>query len=1134
MPSDSGDALRLLHELQVHQIELEMQNELRETQKELADSNARFVDLYDFAPVGYCTIDDREAILEANLTLARLLGRPRNTLTNQRLSQYILAADRAVFSAFGLRALAAGTTAPDTGFAGAKTVDASAGEGTRTHRSADCELRLVRPDGSLFWTHWTAMADSDRGQDDTCGTIGDSAHRSRPVLRLAITDIDARKRAEASMHASEHFASAAADNTPGMLGYWDRDLRCRFANRHYLEWFGRSAQQMQGIRIQDMQGETLFALNEPFIRAALQGEAQQFERQIVKPDGQIGHTWAQYVPHRVNGEVQGFFALVTDVTALRTSQARQRVGAAALGAVSQGVLISGPDRHTLSVNDAFLAITGYSEAEVLGRDGQFLQGPDTDPRVVDDIRHALHGAKAFAGELLNYRKDGTAFWNELTISPVFDALGALSHFVSVTRDITERKQAQAALARSAELLDRTGELAGVGGWGLDLQTMKLSWTRQTFRIAEIEPPVPPSLEAGIRLFAAEAQPVIAAAVQAAIDAGTPYDLELPLNTARGRPCWVRTQGFAEFVNGKVVRIFGTLQDITADRLRKAELDLHRDHLEDLVARRTADLAVAREQAEAANRAKSAFLANMSHEIRTPLSTILGLSYLLGRISPTPEQQARLVQIDNASEHLLGIINDVLDLSKIEASHLQLENIDFDLRAVFEAVHAIIAEPAGRKGLAVEIDCAQVPRWLKGDPTRLRQCLLNLAANAVKFTDCGRIALRAQWLDRQDDSLLVQFSVQDTGPGISAEQQQRLFQAFEQGDATTARRHGGTGLGLAITQQLAQLMGGQAGVDRPPGGGSNFWFTARLRPASDASRGVRVPAKKDSANPEALLRRQHGNARILLADDNEVSREVTQALLQGVGLVADTATNGLEALQLARAGSYDLMLMDMQMPELDGLGATRAIRGLPGCQGTPILALTANAFPEDRQACAEAGMTDFIARPIRVDAFYAALLRALAGGTSGPLASSLAQVAGNGETALGTQFDEPAQSTLTRLAALPGLDVAGSLKLWKGRTDKYLQLLRTFADHHTQDMAKLAAKLAANNPTAARHLTHTLLGAAASLGFHDIASAARRLDGALRTEPSGRRLPAKLALDMESIDAGFAALAAVLAPDEGGR
>jgi CheY-like chemotaxis protein/HPt (histidine-containing phosphotransfer) domain-containing protein len=296
----------------------------------------------------------------------------------------------------------------------------------------------------------------------------------------------------------------------------------------------------------------------------------------------------------------------------------------------------------------------------------------------------------------------------------------------------------------------------------------------------------------------------------------------------------------------------------------------------------------------------------------------------------------------------------------------------------------------------------------------------------------------------------------------------------------------------------------------------------------------VPAKKDAANPEALLRRQHGNARILLADDNEVSREVTLALLQGVGLVADTATNGLEALQLARAGSYDLMLMDMQMPELDGLGATRAIRGLPGCQGTPILALTANAFPEDRQACAEAGMTDFIARPIRVDAFYAALLRALAGGTSGPLASSLAQVAGNGETALGTQFDEPAQSTLTRLAALPGLDVAGSLKLWKGRTDKYLQLLRTFADHHTQDMAKLAAKLAANNPTAARHLTHTLLGAAASLGFHDIASAARRLDGALRTEPSGRRLPAKLALDMESIDAGFAALAAVLAPDEGGR
>jgi PAS domain S-box-containing protein len=991
---DAAATQKLVHELQVHQIELEMQNdELRQAQLQLATSRARMFDLYDLAPVGYCTVNDTGVILEANLTLARLLGTPRGMLIAQRLSQFILAADQDIFYALRQRVLAAATLASDAAPSNPMPDDGAAGTGLHAGAAAGCELRMLRPDGSLFWAHWTATAEPGAGLDIRRGPDDERHQRARPALRIVASDISASKQAEAALRASEEFTRAVADNVPGMLAFWDRDLRCRFANGHFQEWFGLTTTQMKGIRIQDLQGETLFAQNEPFMRAALQGAPQQFERQLTKPGGQIGHTWAQYVPHRVDGEVQGFFALVTDITVLRDSQTRQRVKAAALKAVSQGVMITGPDRHIISTNDAFTAITGYSEAEVLGLNVAFMQGPGTDANAVARIREALRNHIEFSGEILNYRKDGGSFWNELTISPVVDETGELSHFVGVTRDITERKRVQEALARSAELLDGTGELAGVGGWEIDLKTMKQSWTRQTFRIAEVEPLVEPALEAGIQIFAPEAQPVIAAAVQAAIETGTPYDLELPLITAKGRQRWVRTQGFAELHDGKATRLFGTIHDITTDRQRALELDQHRHHLEELVSERTADLVTARELADAANRAKSAFLANMSHEIRTPMNAIMGLNFLLRRDGPSPEQRARLERIDSASQHLLAIINDVLDLSKIEAGQMRLESTGFDLLALFDEVRSIIAESAFQKGLALITDCAQVPGWLQGDPTRLRQGLLNLATNAVKFTEHGQVVLRAELLDSKGGSLLLRFAVQDTGIGVSAEQQARLFQAFEQGDSSISRKFGGTGLGLAITLRLAQMMGGQAGVDSLPEGGSNFWFTARLQPGSGASpvAGSLVlsqarPEVESGKTPDvpavgadeagALLRRYHRDARILLAEDNLVNREVALSLLEDVGLSADTAADGREALQLARAGAYDLVLMDMQMPMMDGLEATRAIRSLPGWQATPILALTANAFNEDRRACVEAGMNDVIVKPIMVDAFYATLLRAL--------------------------------------------------------------------------------------------------------------------------------------------------------------
>ncbi|HEX2824949.1 MAG TPA: response regulator [Burkholderiales bacterium] len=891
-----------------------------------------------------------------------------------------------------------------------------------------------------------------------------------------------------------------------------------------------------------------------------------------------------------------------------------------------GIVNRDKERRIIDVNDAYLDFLGYTRDDI----GSLGAYSNSDPAGHEETQRLL--AKLTSGEIPKYTlerryttKDGSERWADVTVSALRDLDGAFKATVTIANDITERKRAEAGLADALARQKAIFDTSPVGICVVEARRFATA-SPAAERLFGYAPGTLTGEYGAVAFASGDAYEEYLAEIEPRLAQGETVVSERTILCRDGERRHIRASAVAFDPADPGKGLLVIYEDVTAEHAVQEALRS------------------ARKQAEEAAEAKSMFLANMSHEIRTPMNAIIGMSHLALKTDLDPRQRDYVGKIRQAGEHLLGIINDILDFSKVEAGKLDVERTAFELEKVLQNVANLIADKAQAKGLELLFDVEPaVPHVLVGDPLRIGQVLINYANNAVKFTEHGEIGIVVRCREEAADEVTLYFAVRDTGVGLTSEQRAKLFRSFEQADASTTRRYGGTGLGLAISKRLAELMGGEVGVESEPGKGSTFWFTARLGKGTAAPkpllprpdlRGRRVLVVDDNATarlvladllesmtfrvqaaasgreavdavrdaaaahrpieiafvdwqmpgmngietaraldalglerpPQVMLVTAHGReevfkdardaglevllkpvsasllfeaamralgeegqsqrvetaspqtttaslasiagARILLVEDNELNQQVACGLLEEGGFVIDVAGDGQAALDKLRAQAYDLVLMDVQMPVMDGLAATREIRKLPGCATLPIVAMTANVMADDLQQCRDAGMNDHVGKPIDPQQLFDALLKWIPARARGA------------EPAVGP----PAAPAVAEFEiSIVGLDARAGLRRTLNKHSAYERLLRGFVANHAATVAAIRAALERGEREVAQRAAHTLKGIAGTIGAGPLQAHAGAVEDALRAGAPA----ADLAPPLASMEAELARLTAAL-------
>ncbi|KAM3098791.1 PAS domain S-box protein [Phormidesmis sp. 146-35] len=872
--------------------------------------------------------------------------------------------------------------------------------------------------------------------------------KTHPIARRLIQQATHLLTDQESLHHQSIAVVAAMDG----IAILSDDGQFLYLNDAYLRIFGYQ-------HSRNLVGKSLTTLYYPDEMARIEGEILP----ILHREGQ----WrGEAIAKRQDGSTfyeeisltltqGGFICICRDITEAKQSEVRLRLLERAIGASSNGIIITDatlPDNPMIYVNPGFERITGYSADEVVGKNGRFLEGPEANQMALESLRSAIKAGEDCVVNLRNYRKDGTLFWNELSVSPVRDAQGRLTHYVGVQTDTTERKRAEDALQRQYQRTLLLRQITQEIRQSLDTQQIVQTTATQIGRAFRVNRclihayvgTADDALLSGFELSQLETSSPKIPIVAEYLESGWPslFGLEIPLEgnlhveamlgsdraiaslnvyidpllhpvvglcqqiqlksmlairtSYQGHPNGLislhQCDSFRQWSEDEI-ELLEAVADQVGIALAQARL-LKRETLQrEKLTNQNVALEQAKKAAEDANRAKGEFLATMSHEIRTPMNAVIGLTGLLLDMELTHQQRDFIETIRGSGDTLLTIINDILDFSKIESGKLELEQQPIDLQAcVSDSIDLLITRAAEKKlHLSYKI-APDLPRTIIGDATRLRQILVNLLSNAIKFTDKGEILVTVQADPNapRTSHTSLRFAVQDTGIGIPPDRMDRLFKSFSQVDSSTSRQYGGTGLGLAISKRLSEMMGGQMWVESngqvggdPPTQvprviarqGSTFYFTITAKSVFIVPPPPQLVQERSPASEEACPIDPYP-LRILLAEDNVVNQKVALHLLQRLGYRADVAGNGLEVLEALRRQAYDVVLMDVQMPEMDGLITTQQIHQEWAPRLRPyIIAMTANAMQGDRQTCLDVGMDDYLSKPIRIEALMRALNQA---------------------------------------------------------------------------------------------------------------------------------------------------------------